>query len=481
MLAGLSMPRAIVVLSWPILLESFLNSLVGLTDTLLAAQLSTSATGAIGGASYILWFIGLVIMAIGVGATALISRAVGAGRLAVANAAVGQTVLLAIGSGVCVGAMVAMCAGWMSGVMNLSGEGAADFTRYMVVMAVGVPCSSLLYSMTACLRGAGDSLRPLMAMVVVNAVNMVVSFALAGVDITSTHLVNDVTVTRTVLHNPFGFGMGVKGIAWGTVIAEAVGAAVIIGMIIKGRSGVRLKARRLRPHWHTMMRLVRVGIPNFLETFGMWVGNFFIILMVGWLGSEVTMGAHIVAIRIESFSFMPGFAIGVAAATLAGQYLGAGSPVLARRSMLVCTGVASVVMGLLGVVFVAWPTSIAGLITSQPEHLALVPDLLRVTGCVQIPFAIGIVLRTGMRGAGDVKVVMWLTWLTTYGVRLPLAYVLSGVDVHLPAWLGGATIHHLSPTRGLVWLWVALCLEIVVRAAAFAARFVQGGWVRARV
>src|SRR6185436_1595561 len=137
-------------------------------------------------------------------------------------------------------------------------------------MAVGVPCSALLYSMTACLRGAGDSLRPMLAMVVVNVVNMAVSFALAGVDITSTRVVDGATVTRTVLHNPFGFNLGVRGIAWGTVIAEAVGAAVIIGMIIKGRSGVRLRARRLRPHWHTMKRLVRVGIPNFLETLGMW-------------------------------------------------------------------------------------------------------------------------------------------------------------------------------------------------------------------
>src|SRR5436190_14699395 len=87
-LAGLSMGTAIWVLAWPILIESFLNSLVGLTDTLLSAQLSEAATDAIGGASYLLWFVGLVVQSIGVGATALISRAVGGGRLAVANAAV---------------------------------------------------------------------------------------------------------------------------------------------------------------------------------------------------------------------------------------------------------------------------------------------------------------------------------------------------------------------------------------------------------
>ncbi len=104
-LAGLSMGGAIWVLSWPILVESFLNSLVGLTDTVLAAALPNgeAATDAIGGASYIMWFIGLTIMAIGIGATALISRAVGGGKLAVANAALGQTVLLALILGTVVG------------------------------------------------------------------------------------------------------------------------------------------------------------------------------------------------------------------------------------------------------------------------------------------------------------------------------------------------------------------------------------------
>ncbi|HRQ72723.1 MAG TPA: MATE family efflux transporter, partial [Phycisphaerales bacterium] len=91
-LAGLTMGGAIWVLCWPILVESFLNSLVGLTDTVLAAQLGTDETDAIGSAAYVMWFIGLIVMAIGVGSTALVSRAVGRGRLAVANAAVGQSV-----------------------------------------------------------------------------------------------------------------------------------------------------------------------------------------------------------------------------------------------------------------------------------------------------------------------------------------------------------------------------------------------------
>ncbi len=74
-LAGLSMGAAILTLAWPILAESFLGSLVGLTDTYLSAQISEAATDAIAGASYVMWFIGLVVMSVASGATALVSRA----------------------------------------------------------------------------------------------------------------------------------------------------------------------------------------------------------------------------------------------------------------------------------------------------------------------------------------------------------------------------------------------------------------------
>lgn len=481
-LAGLSMTGAIWVLSWPVLVDSLLNSLVGLTDTVLAAAISTAATDAIGGASYIIWFVHLVIMALDVGATALVSRSVGAGRLAVANAAVGQTMLLALIAGTGMGLLTAAMTGPLAATMGLSEEAAGAFRVYLYIVAAGVPVAAILLASIACLRGAGDSLRPMTAMVVVNLVNIISSWIFAGADLTTTKVVGGEIVTRTILHNPFGFDMGVTGIAVGTVLAHSIGAAIMLAWLVRGAGGLRLIRRRLRPHLHTMRRLLRVGLPNFAETLGMWFGNFLIVLMVGWMGSEGYLGAHILAIRIEAFSFLPGFAMGMAAATLTGQYLGAGSPALARRAVLVCTGVAAAMMGAMGLLFVLGPTWLVGLFSGQPIHLEFTPDLLMIVGFVQVPFAVAIVLRSALRGAGDVKVVMWLTWTTTYAARLPLAYALSGVDIPVPAWLGGGVIQNPFPfDGGLAGLWIGLCIELVLRGGVFTARFVQGGWVRLRV
>ena len=491
-LAGLSMNRAIWVLAWPVITESYLNSLVGLTDTMLASQISEAATDAIGVASYFVWFIGLITMALSTGATAMVSRSVGKHRIATANAAVGQTYVLALLSGVIVGAILAGAAPFISTLVNLEGEAREAFIGYLRIVAIGVPMSSVLFSGIACLRGAGDSLRPLWAMAGCNLVNIVVSFTLAGVPLRTSELIDGETVTNTIVPAVIDNGFGIYGIAIGTLVAHTVGAVIITVMLLVGKGGVTLKSRRMKPHLVTIQRLVRLGLPNFLESLGMWLGNFVIVMIVGWLtvaqrlgsgdgSGEGLFGAHIWAIRIEAFSFLPGFAMGMAAATLTGQYLGAGSPHLARTAILRCTAIGAGVMTLMGVGFVTIPEHIIGLFTAQESHLRLVPPLLMICGFVQLPFGVAMVIRSALRGAGDVTVVMWITWLTTYGVRIPLALLFSGVDVYA---MDGKTLLFENPSpfdAGLTGLWIGLSAELAIRGCIFAARFLHGCWTRARV
>lgn len=480
-LKGLTMGAAIFVLAWPVVLESFLNSLVGLVDTKLSASLSygVEATDAIGGASYIMWLIGLVIMALGVGATALISRSVGKGRMGVANAVLGQTLTLAVISGILIGTAVWFLSHPIVELLNMTPQVGAYFDEYMRVIALGVPAASVLFALIACSRGAGDSISPLIAMIVRNAVNIVMSWLFSG-------------VTVAGLTSPLGLDWGVKGIAVGTVIGDICGALIILSMALSGRWSIRLKLRRMRFHPITVMRLVRLGVPNFFETFGLWIGNFFIIAFVGLLARQMNteglLGAHIIGIRIEAFSFMPGFGMGIAAATLAGQYLGMGRADLAKKAVFRCTLIAATIMGILGFTFIFFSRPLTAMLSTQPEHLELVPPLLVICGIVQIPFAIGIVFRSAMRGAGDVKWVMGLTWFTTYALRLPMAYVISGVNIPIPELLGGGLItnprlfeHWFGLAPGLTALWIALCFEMFLRGGIFSIRFFNGGWLRAKV
>ena len=176
------------------------------------------------------------------------------------------------------------------------------------------------------------------------------------------------------------------------------------------------------------------------------------------------MGSHMWAVRIESASFLPGFAIAGAAAILVGQYLGANNPVMARRSSLYCCAIAVGVMSLSGLLFITIPHLLIGVFTPVPLHREVAPQLLWVCGWVQPFFAVAIVLSHAIKGAGDTRSTMIIGYASLFLVRLPLAYLL-GVTFEL----------------GLVGVWYGLCAEMVVRGLLYAARFAQGGWLKTQV
>lgn len=482
-LAGLSMGAAIWTMAWPGFSEQMLSVTLALVDTWIAAHVSKDATDAVGSAVYALWFVGLITSAIGVGATALIARSLGAGRPAVARAALGQAMLLSVGSGVVLAVALALLAPVLAAASSLSGQAAEDFRVFMLAAAAGVPFTTLLFAGNACCRGAGDTFSPLVVMLVVNVINAAGSWVLA------IHL-----------------QMGVLGIGLGMSLGHFVGACMVLRQLMRGVSGVALTRRRLWPHAVTLARLVRLALPNLLEMLGMFIVNYAIVLMVGLMsaaaaaaalapgaeagaasagGAGGLLGAHLIAIRLEAFSFVAGFSMGMAASALCGQYLGAGAPELARKAALVCTGIACAVMGLWGVVLMIWGPALTALISPVAEHAYWTPQLLFITGIIQVPFAMAIVLRSAMHGAGDTRATMWMTLFCQWGLRLPIAYALCGVDIPVPAWIAGEpgwVLANPFPFHwGLPGLWIGLCAEIVIRATVYTARFLSGRWARATV
>ncbi|MCA9279621.1 MAG: MATE family efflux transporter [Phycisphaeraceae bacterium] len=494
-LAGLSMWSAIWVLCWPYVIESFLNSMVGITDTVLAAGVVSAtnpdagrhASDAIGAASYIMWLMGLVNMSVAMGATALVSRSIGKGRQAVADRTVAQTLLMVVACTSVVCVAFAVGAPWCARFFDFEPPARAMFVTYLRIICLAMPLLGLLFGGMACVRGAGDSKRPLIIMAVVNLINVVLSWILSGVDLKHAVREGDQIVSKVLIENPFPFDMGVAGVAWGTFGASVIGAGLMVGLLLVGKSGVTLRVRRLRPHRVMLVRLFRLGWPGFIEAMGMWIGNFIVVMMVSDLahganGVAGAVGAHMVAIRIEALSFMPGFAMGIAASALVGQYLGAGSAAMAQLAAVRCAALAVGVMGFLGVVFFCAPVAIVSVFTQVPEHIKVVPPLVVVFALGQIPFALSLVMRQVLRGAGDVRAAMLITWIMTYAARVPLVYLLSGVDFKLDRFGFDYVIENpFRDTPSLMMVWVALMSELALRSVFFTTRFMSGKWKTARV
>jgi Na+-driven multidrug efflux pump len=215
-----------------------------------------------------------------------------------------------------------------------------------------------------------------------------------------------------------------------------------------------------------------VGVPNFMEGMAMWASSLFLMGFIGMIARGETgqppreglVGAHMITVQWEAFSFLPGFAMGIAAGALAGQYLGARNPRMARKAIWACAGIGMAIMGPMGLVFMTQGRLLTSAISAEPVHLEEVPRTLFACGAVQVFFALGMTLRNGLRGVGDTRSILLITVGSIYGVRLPLAW---GMGV----WLGW----------GLAGLWWALSIELVVRGLLFLWRFQQPGWERLRV
>ena len=457
-LAEMSLLRQVAVLAvWPFF-ELLLNSLVSVVDTALAGRLDAVSLDAIGVAAYIGWLIGMLHNSLGVGAGALIARKIGGRKRAQADAALGQAMSLALIWGGITAGIIAGGAPWIAAIFSLP-EATHDLAVvYLRVVAVGAAAGAVMVVGNACLRAAGDTRTPFLLMVLVNVVNAALSLLF------------------TFGPSPWG-GWGVAGIAGGTAAAWFGGAVLVVGVLLRGgfwsvgKVPLRLDLRWLKLRWKLGRRIVRVGLPSLVESSGMWVGNAivggFVGVLIARTATNGLMGAHIIGIRIESLSFLPGAAMGMAAATLMGQYLGAGRPDLAKRAVGLCWGIGVGIMSVMGVLFLLIPGWFASLLAPGDEMAGvreMAVPLLRICGPIQIFFGTYLILSQALRGAGDTRGPMMITYASTFLVRLPAAYLLA-----LP--LG----------FGLTGMWFGLCGELVVRGLLYVKRFRAGRWETIKV
>jgi len=441
--------RLLVMLSIPVFIEHVLHMLVGLTDTYLANHLPTdaaAATAAVGTITYFLWFIGLIAGAIGSGSTALIARAVGAKHRRLANSVTGQSVTLSVLIGTVIGVAMLVFASPIARMSALEGRAHEFALVYLRLLAFSLPFSTLMFVSASCLRGGGDTLTPAIAMVVVDVVNIFFTFALCR-----------------------GFwifpAMGFVGIAIGTIIAYVAGGLILFVALKGGRSAVKLHLHRMKLHWHTMKRVLRVGIPSGTEGFLTWIANFGVLIVINRADATNDMAAaHINTIRIESLSFMTGLAVATAAATLVGQSLGAKNPDRATRSAYLGYALGGGAMIFMGIIFILFGRYFAAVLSDDPVIRQLTTTCLMITGFIQCGFSASLVFGGALRGAGDTLSVMLLSLLTVIGVRFV-----------------GVMIVALYFHGGLAAIWCILALEQLVRGGVIFGRFLHGGWKKIEV
>ncbi len=445
------------------LLEQFLALAVGFVDKWLAGNLFTDAEplAAIGLVAYCLAFMPVLFVAPAAGATAMVSRAVGAGDMAAARRAWVACLVVAI-----VLAVVALGLAVFGGERFVSWLGLADGSRalavrYLAIVVPTLPLLAVLVVGVATLRAVGDMVGGLVAMSVVNLVNAGASYALAT---------GSLGLPR----------LGWEGLAWGTVAGYACGTVVVVTLLARGGRGLRPRWTDLRPGRIELSRIGQIGGPAGTDAIGNAACQLTFLGIVNRLG-DVDAAAHAVAVTIESLAFLPGSAFGVAAATLAGQFLGAGDQHRARRSVGLAAVTAAVFMGLAGLGFflaadplATWFTGGAG---RQPAVASLAASLVRVVAFVQLPLALLMVFSGALRGAGATRPPMVVNFTSLILIRLPLAVFFAWPFIELPGGLGTLPGCGL----GVFGAWLAMAADLTARGLAMLVIFAGARWSKTMV
>lgn len=431
--------KEVLRLALPATGEQLLSMTVGIVDTMLVGHLGATALAAVSLATQWTFMAITLFTAVSTGATALVARSVGAGDWDTANRTVRQSVLVGLIIGLASTVLALQFAEPAVALMGAEPEALAQGVTYMRIASSIFVLSALMFVGNACLRGVGDTRTTMMVMAVVNVLNIAVAW--------------------TAINGPFGLPrLGVAGSALGAAVGRAAGGLLVFGILLKGRSGLKLDWRSWRPDFGLVKRVLRVGLPTGAERLAMRFGMMVFMRAIAGLGT-VAVAAHAVALRAESFSFMPGFGFAVAGTTLVGQGLGARDPKRAERSGYLTYQMAAALMAVMGLVFILFPQPLIRLFTDDLMVVQMAVTPLRIVGFIQPLLAAAMVFPGSLRGAGDTRFPMYVTGASIWSIRVPAAILLG-----------------LGLGMGLTGAWLGMATDLTVRGIVFFLRFRSGRW-----
>ncbi|MEW6080418.1 MAG: MATE family efflux transporter [Bacillota bacterium] len=434
--------KALLQLAWPAVLEMFLHTSVWTLDTVMVGRLGAAALGAVSLGGQFYWTILFIVASLGTGTMILVSRRVGAGDHEDALRIGGMALTLMTFTSVAVALGVFLLAPGLFKVAGTEPDVAAQGTAYMRIVSIGAVFVLPAMAGTAILRGWGDTRTPLYIVGASNATNLLLDYVL--------------------IFGHLGFpAMGVPGAAIASLAAHFL-AFILVGWYLFFRwktPGLSLSHLR-NPKPAVARSLVSLSIPTGLEWFLLDGSRAVQSLIIASLGTHA-LAAHQVAVVAESLSFMPGWGIAVATTILVGQNLGAGEPEAASESARQGTLLAVVSMGAFAVCFLLFPRSLASVFTSDPTVISLSAACLMVAAFSQPFIAVAENMAGTLRGAGDTKPPLYISALTSWGIRLPLTVVFVKV-LALP----------------IPYVWAGTAVEWMARAVLLLWFFRRGAWKR---
>jgi len=435
--------KDILVIAWPAMAERAFAAFSGMLTMMMVGSLGSWAIASIGLAMLPRFLMFTILVALNVGTTALVARSRGAGDQAKANSYLRQAMIMGV---VCSVAVSVVGYIFSEPLIRLMGVGAIEEaalvggTVFLQIQALGFIFTGIAVTITAALRGIGDSRSPMIYNTVATIINVILNFLL--------------------IEGRWGFPrLEIAGASIATVIGQIVATAIALVVIMRKTNYISLNLKiPIKINWAQLKDILRIGMPATGEQLILRLAMMVVNLIVASLGTN-DFAAHQIATNFMHFTLVIGEGISTAATTLMGQSIGKRRPDMAQAYTSRCRKSGLIGACILVILFIVLRHPLTGLYTDNVDVIQTSVLLILILAMLQPFQASQFIVSGALRGAGDTFAVAVVNFISALVLRPALAAIAVFI---LDLGAAGA--------------WYAFLADQILRSFLIMLRFNSGKW-----
>ena len=434
--------RTILTLALPIIGGMTSQNIMNLVDTAMVGSLGANALAAVGIAGFANFMCISIILGLSTAVQATAARRKGEGNEAIMAGPLNGGLLLAVAIGLPLSILFYFLTPWLFPYLVDDPAVQPLGTDYLQVRLIGM----IFVGMNFAFRGYWNGIsmpqlyfRTLLIMNVLNVcLNYVLIYGHAGVP-----------------------ALGVYGAGLGTTLSLAAGTAIYF--FLGHRHASAHSFLHALPSKDVLVNMLRLSIPSSIQQFFFAAGLTALFWIIGKVGTA-ELAAGNVLVNIMLVALLPGIALGLTAATLAGQAMGKGNIADAKQWGWDVSKIGFYLLALLGLPMVVVPELLLSVFIHEPETMQLAIWPLRIIGLFIAFDGVGMILMNALFGVGASKAVMQVSLLMQWCVFLPLAWLIG------PVWGGG-----------LMAIWLLQVAYRAIQVGIFSHIWRKGNWQSIKV
>ena len=389
----------ILTFSFPLIASGILQLLFNAADVVVVGRFAgNEALAAVGSTASLTNLIINIFIGLSVGTNVVVARFYGGNKEKDVSDAVHTSVMISL-----VGGVILLVAGILLSHPLLALMGTPDdvinhSVLYMRIYFAGMPVMMLYNFGSAILRAVGDTKRPLYYLLISGVVNVVFNLVFV-----------------------IEFNMGVAGVAFATVISQALAAVLVLNCLMKADSAIRFEFKKLRINPYILRQIAGIGFPAGIQGMLFSVSNVIIQSSVNSFGS-VVMAGNTSAQNLEGFVYTSMNAVHQATVSFVGQNSGAGKYDRVKKSIVECFLLVTAVGVIMGFAMAFYGDALLKFYSSDPEVIKY--GALRLL-YICVPYCLCGIMEIfvgGIRGMGYALVTTFISLMGACAFRIIYIY-----------------------------------------------------------